>query len=304
MKTNFVISCDSCVDIFKSYLDKKNVHSITMKRVLNGNEISEHYNSTKEFDAFYEAMKKGALPTTVAINPSEMQQHFEEILKKDSQCESSQDIIHLPLSSGLSTTCDNAIKAAAELNKTLKNRKIHVIDTFGATLTMGYLCEELIELRDKGTSTKDAIKRIEELRDHMQIWIIMTDLFNLKRGGRISGVKATIGTLLKINPIIILNHIGKLAIENKMKGNKHAIDYVLAKMQKLGKDVNKNFDTSTVYVVRTSQSKLYEDTKAAVAKKYPNMKMKEGIVGPIIGSHLGCNSTIVIFEGAKRLEVE
>jgi len=300
MKSNFVISCDSCVDLFKRYLEEKNVHSITMKRVLNGNEISEHYNSTEEFDAFYETMKKGALPTTVAINQHEMKEHFEEILKREKEG----DIIHLPLSSGLSVTCENAIKAAEELNKTLKNRKVHVIDTFGATLTMGYLCEELIKLRDSGVTTKDAIKRLEELRDHMQIWVIMTDLFNLKRGGRISGVKATIGTLLKINPILVLNHKGKLAIENKMKGSKHAIDYVLTKMQKFGKDINKNFDSNTAYIIRTSQSKLFDDTKDAIAKKYPNMNMKEGLIGPIIGSHLGCNSVAVIFEGAKRLEVE
>ena len=300
MKKNFVISCDSCVDLFKGFLEEQNVHSIIMKRVLNDNEISEHYNSDEEFDSFYESMKKGALPTTVAINQTEMQQHFEEVLEKEKEG----DIIHLPLSSGLSLTCDNAIKAAEEINKKLKDRQIYVIDTFGATLTMGYLAEELIELRDKGTTTKDAIKRIEELRDHMQIWIIMTDLFNLKRGGRISGAKAAIGTLLKINPILILNHKGKLAIENKMKGNKHAINYVLNKMQDLGQQANENFDTNTVYVVRTSKSKIYDETKAAVTKKYPNMKMKEGIVGPVVGSHLGCNSVIVIFEGAKRLEVD
>jgi len=131
----------------------------------------------------------------------------------------------------------------------------------------------------------------------------MNDLFHLRRGGRISGVKATIGTILNIKPIVHLNPKGKLAIENKMKGSKHAIDYIVGKMRELGQQVNPKFLTSTVYVVRTSEGKLHEEVKTAIKEKYPDVKLKEGIVGPIIGSHLGCGGVIVIFEGAKRLDI-
>jgi len=162
--TKFIISTDSCVDLFKGHLDKNGVHCITMKRVLKGEEISEHYDSVKEFDAFYDALKKGALPTTVAINPAEMQQHFEEILAKEKEG----DIIHIPLSSGLSVTCESAIKAAEEINKTLKGRQIYVVDSLGATLMMGMYVEELIKLRNEGVPTARAIERIHELRDHTQ----------------------------------------------------------------------------------------------------------------------------------------
>jgi len=261
-----------------------------MKRIEKGEEVSEHYNSPEEYDAFYEALKSGALPTTVAINPSEMQQHFEDILSKEKHG----DIIHIPLSSGLSVTCDNAVKVAAEMNAKLKGRKIYVVDSLVASLGMGMLVEELITLRDKGVAADQAVKRIEKLRDHMQTWIIVDDLFHLKRGGRISGFKATLGTFLGIKPIIVVNNKGKLVIENRMRGSKNAIEYVLGKMEKM--------NTDTVYFARTSKSKLFHEFHAAIMEKFPNMKIKNGIVGPIIGSHLGCGA-VVFFEGEKRLDI-
>ena len=68
----FIISADSSCDHYKSYLAKNNIHCLVMKRVLNGKEISELYDTEQEFSAFYETLKSGDLPTTVAINPYEL----------------------------------------------------------------------------------------------------------------------------------------------------------------------------------------------------------------------------------------
>ena len=299
---NFIISTDSCTDLFRSFLTKNGVRYIVMKRVLNGKEIGELYDSAGEFDAFYDSLKKGAKPTTVALNPTEMQLYFEDLLAKESEG----DIIHIPLSSGLSATCANAAAAAEEVNKTLlkdKGRKVYVVDSLGATSAMDFLLYELIKLRDQGVTTANAIRRAEELRDHTHGWLIMSDLFNLRRGGRISGVKATIGTILNIKPIIHLNAHGKLAIENKMTGSRRAIEYIIGKMADLGERHNKNFATGTICIARTSQSQLFDDLRAAIREKYPQIQIREGIVGPIIGTHLGCGGAIVVFEGAERLDI-
>jgi len=190
------------------------------------------------------------------------------------------------------------------MNKTLKGRQVYVIDSLLATGGMDMLVDELIKLRDAGKPTKEAVKRVEELRDHQQGWVIMTDLFHLKRGGRIRGAQALIGTILGIKPIICINDKGRLAIENKMRGNNNAINYLMNKMKELGENVRENFKNETIYVVRTSKSVLYDDLKNAITQKYPDKKIKEGVVGPIIGTHLGCGGALVIFEGAKRLTVK
>jgi len=296
---NFVVSTDSCVDYFKSHLENACVYCITLTRVLEGKEITKHYNSSKEFDVFYNSLKKGALPSTVALNPYELQEHFEDILKK----EKTGDIIHVCISSGLSMSCENAQKVAEELNATLSDRRIYVVDSLIATLGMNQMVDELIRMRDSGEKTSAAIKRIEELRGQQQGWIIMSDLFHLRRGGRISGVRATIGTVLNIKPIIVITKKGRLVLENKMRGNGNAIDYVIGKMKTLGEEVSTDFDKQTFYIARTSESSLYEELKLAVTQKYPKAKIQESIVSPVIGTHLGCGAALVLFEGARRLNI-
>ena len=296
---NFIISTDSCVDIFKTTLEKNNVHCLVMKRALDGKEIGELFDSEREYDAFYDTLKKGAKPTTIALNPYEHEEHFKRIL----EAEPAGDIIHVPLSSGLSVTCENAQKVAAEINKTLTNRKIYIIDSLIASQGMAMLVEELIAMRDAGKTADEAVKRVTELRDNLHSWIIMSDLFHLKRGGRISGVKATIGTILNIKPIIIVNKRGRLVIENRMRGGAGAINYVLSKIETLGEHAKPDFFEQTLYFSRTSDSPLYDELIAAAKKKYPDIKIKRGIIGPIIGTHLGCGAAIVFFEGAKRLDI-
>lgn len=271
-----------------------------MKRVLDGNEIGELFDSDKEYDAFYDTIKKGARPTTVALNPFELEEHFKKILN----AEETGDIIHIPLSSGLSVTCENAIKVAETMNKTLKGRQIYVVDSLLATLGMGMQVEELITMRNEGKTTKEAIQRVQELRDRQQGWVIMSDLFHLKRGGRISGVKAAIGAILNIRPIIIINKKGKLVIENRMRGNAGAIKYVISKLETLGEKALADFLKKPIYVLRTSAGQLHDDVIAAIKEKYPSANIKSGIIGPIIGTHVGCGGVAVIFEGAKRLDID
>lgn len=300
MKKEFIISTDSCCDLYKTFLNNNDVHCIIMKRVLNGKELSELYDSAEEFENFYEDLKKGALPTTTALNPFELQEHFENILNT----EPDGDLIHIALSSGLSITYLNACKAAEAVNKKIEGRRVYIVDSLIATQGMAMLVEKLIELRDTGVNAVTAVKKIEHLRDHQQGWVIMSDLFHLKRGGRIGGFQAAVGSVLGIKPIICLNREGKLANESKMRGANNAIDYLLSKMEDFGTKYGTDFSKQMVYLVRTSESKMYDDFKAAVLKKYPNIKYTERIVGPIIGTHLGGGSAIALFEGAERPDVK
>ena len=296
---HFIISTDSCVDLFKSTLAAHDVYCIMLKRIVNGVETAELYDSEEEYDRFYEEIKKGALPTTAQLNSFELQEYFEGILAKEPEG----DIIHIPLSSGLSGTCDNVKATADALNKTLVSRKIYVVDSLIATVGMAYLVELLIELRDNGTDASAAIRRIEEARDRLQGWVIVGNLFHLKRGGRISGFKAAIGTLLNMKPVIVLSKPGRLAVENTLKGGKKAIKYVLNAVDKYGIQVLPDLFDRPVYLARTSKNELYDEFKRSFVEKYPQATIKEYTVGPIIGTHLGDGCAIVLFEGAPRLDI-
>jgi DegV family protein with EDD domain len=294
----FIISIDSSTDQFKNFA-KSGVYYVVIKRVLNGKEYGDNFETPKEYEYFYNNLKSG-MPTTVALNPFELREHFEGILKR----EKTGDIIHVSLSSGLSATCDNAVKAANELNAQNTGRKVYVFDSLVATAGLNMLVDELIKLRDAGAEVPAALKRLEDLREHQQGWAVMSDLFNLKRGGRISGVKATIGTILNIKPIIMITPKGKLAIQNKMRGNLNSINYMLGKIEELGVRANPNFLKSKVYLAHSTSSNMFCEFRAAFVKKYPTVKIAESIVCPIVGVHLGAGALVIIFEGAKRLEIK
>lgn len=297
--TKFIISTDSSADLYADFLKENRISCIIMKRVQNGREIGEVNNCAADFDSFYEELKKGGLPSTTQLNSYELEEYFEDILEKEKEG----DILHIALSSGLSGTCENARVTANEINKKLTDRRIYVMDSLIATGGIAMLVDKAIELRDGGASIRDAIKRIEQMRDHQQGWVIVTNLFHLKRGGRISGFKAAIGTILGVRPIVTVNKTGRLAIENTMKGNKKAIQYVLDKIEDFGVKARADFFDSALYIMRTSRSEMYEEFVQAVNSKYPQIRIKEMIVGPIVGTHLGDGCAIAIFEGAKRPDI-
>lgn len=293
--TKFIISTDSCCDKYKTYLKNNEVYCIILKRLLNGAETEELYDSEEEFVAFYEMLKKGALPTTSMLGEFELYEHFKKILAAHPQG----DLIHLPLSSGLSSTCDNARRAAEKLNAEISGRKVFVVDSLSASLGMGMLVDRLIELRDAGVETLDAVRIIEDVRDRQQVWVIVADLFHLKRGGRLSGFKAAIGTLLAVKPIMIINDKGKLVIESTVKGKSRAVAYVVDKMKSMGFDASK-----PVYIAHSyGNEDILTGVTEAMAAAHPAAQTKNSAVGPIIGTHLGGGSVAVVFEGAKRLKI-
>ena len=302
VKKHFIVTCDTCADMPKSWYEKNDVPYIIMRRILGGKEINECFDKDSEFDAFYESIKKGDLPTTTQLNPFELKDFFEEIFKKYPDG----DIIHVALSSGLSASYNNAVSASNEVNKTLGGkRKVHIVDSLMGTLGIGAQVEELARVRDEGMTTESALKHIANFRTHQQGWVIMSDLFHLKRGGRISAAKAAIGSVLNIRPIIHISAKGKLAIENKMKGNIKAVKYLVSRMEKYGeKHVGGDFSKSTVWVVRTSKSDLVDLTVASIRAVYPEVKIRHGIVGPIIGTHLGNGGVAVLWNGAPRLDID
>lgn len=297
--SKFIVSVDSSADLLADYLKEYHIYCIIMKRVQNGKEIGQIFNSDEDFDNFYEEIKNGALPSTTQLNSYELEQYFEDIIQKEKEG----DIIHIALSSGLSGTCDNARVTADEINKRLSGRKIYVIDSLIATGGIAMLADKAVEMRDQGKTTHETVKRIEEMRDCQQGWVIVTNLFHLKRGGRISSIKAALGTLLGVRPIITITKAGRLAIETTIKGSKKAIQFVLDKIENNGIKVRPNFSDTPLYILRTSKSDLYTEFLQSIKTKYPNNKIKEMVVGPIIGTHLGDGCAAVIFEGAKRPDI-
>ena len=140
------------------------------------------------------------------------------------------------------------------------------------------------DCRDKGMTAKDAYEYILGLRQYVQHCIIPSDLFYLKKGGRVSGTSAMVGTMLNIKPMLMFDEEGKLKTVEKCKGMKKAFSRVIDCMM-----VAPMSELKTAVVVHTNNYKGAEELASLIEAK-TGVKPLITIMGPVIGSHVGPGS--------------
>ena len=135
----YIITTDSASDLPKEYIQKENLYVQPLFYNI-GNQIYGGANNL-DYKVFYNRMRQGEMPVTNAIIPEEMRNDLRPFL------EQGYDILHLAFSSGLSSSCQNAVLAANELREEFPDRKIVVIDTYAASLGEGLLVHKAIQLK-------------------------------------------------------------------------------------------------------------------------------------------------------------
>ena len=293
---HFTLSSDSCCDLFKSELKERNIRFLNLS--FSAEEAGENhifyddFQNYEEYVEFYEKMRNGFSPKTTQLSAEDLYEYFKSIR------EEGKDILHVCLSSGLSGTYDNAKRAATQIFEEF-GTKVYAFDSLSATVGQMRVVLKAQEFRDLGFETERAVDLLEDFTFKLQHWLLITDLSYLKKGGRISGAKAAIGTLLKLRPILTVNDIGKLAIYDKAKGTKKGISELVGMLKKTECDFS-----FPITVVHTNAPELAEELKTAILDKYPKAKIETRIMGPVIGTHFGPGSAAILFKGGDRLDIE
>jgi DegV family protein with EDD domain len=285
-----IISSDSCVDELKSTLKEKQVEYIPMVYILE-KEYQDHFDSQEEYDHFYKLMKEGAMPTTSMLNSEEVETYFERMIKEHN-C----DIVHLSLSSGLSGTYDNTLLASKKVMEKYPNNKIYVVDSLSATQGQNLLLHYALKQKEKGKTAGGIFNDLQEVKHHLQHWVFISDLFHLRRGGRISSAKAVIGSMLQTKPILTMTSEGKLDSKEVAMGTKKAIKMLYEKLAKFGYDDTNNHP---IYIAHSDSLEEAEQLKKLILKHYDNATVQIKNIGPVIGSHTGPGAVAVLFFGKE-----
>lgn len=290
---NFILSTDSCCDAFKSYLKEKNVFYLPMTYIIDEQQYFDNFDSAEEYRSFFGMMRGGKLPKTAQANVYETAEYFEKLLK-----ENEGDIVHLALSSGLSNTAQNAQIAAQEVMEKYPGRKIFAIDSLGGTQGMMYVLDRAIELREQGLTSEQTAEELKKIIDRVHHYLIVKDLFHLKRGGRISAVSAVVGSVLNIRPIIVINHKGQLVAVDKEKGVTKCLKYLVKAVKK-----HRKSDATRAYIAHADDIETAQDLKKMLEEE-GIADVRIGYIGPVIGSHTGPGAIGLVFEGTMRFTVE
>ena len=292
----YVITCCSTADMPYDYFQKRNIPFVCFHFTLDGKEYPDDLGKTVSFDEFYRKIAAGALPTTSQVNVGEFIDFFEPYLTQGL------DILHISLSSRLSGTYNSALLAGEQLLQKYPDRRILIVDSLGASSGSGLLVDLAADLRDSGASLDEVHTWVEENKLTIHHWFFSTDLTHYRRGGRISAVSATVGTILSICPLMNMNDLGQLIPREKVRGKKQVIAEIVRKMEEHAQN-GVNY-TGKCFI---SNSACYDDARRVadlIEERFPHLNGKVMInsVGMVIGSHTGPGTVALFFVGDKRID--
>lgn len=204
------IVTDSHSSITQELAKKMEIMVISMPFYFDETCYYEDVTLTRE--AFFARLKSGANVSTSQPSPAAVMEAWDKAL------ESYETILYIPISSGLSSSCDTARMLAQD---EAYEEKVFVVDNGRVSTLMHQSILDAIDLVEAGYSAPECKEILERVRDRMNIYVAVSDLTYLKRGGRISASSAALGSLLNIKPILAFD-VGKLEAFKNCRGTKKA----------------------------------------------------------------------------------
>ncbi len=291
----FDVSTDSSADLKRAYREERNIwfSPLTFNMEKDGQleEALDDFASEEEYVAFYEKVASGYFPRTTKLNYESHMELFTRMAKAGVK-----EVLHVTISSGLANTITITEQAAADVSKEYPDFHVYAVDPLTTTIGAGMLVELAADCRDKGMTAADAYDYITGLRQYIQHCIIPNDLFYLKKGGRVSGASAVLGTMLNIKPMLAFDGEGKLKTVEKCKGMKRAFSRVIDCMNSAPIS-----DLKKAVVVHTNNYKGAEELASLIEAK-TGVKPAVTIMGPVIGSHVGPGSVSCGWISSKTRE--
>lgn len=291
MERDYVIITDSSNDLPAGYAEEHGVVIIPISFEI-GDEVFDGREKTLTNKEFYDRMRAGQGTKTAAPNINDIEEEFEKALA------SGKDVLFTCLSSGISSTINNAFICREEMQEKYPDADICVFDSICACGGHGMLIYHAIENKKKGMSAKENMQALEELKHHIVHKFTVDDLTYLQRGGRISKTAAMIGGMIQLKPVLHVDTEGRLAAESKVRGRRKALNQLVSEMEScVGSYADKQ---EMVLICHADCLEDAEYVQAKVEEQFHPDKIIISEVGPIIGAHVGPGTMTLFFLGDKR----
>ena len=294
MQENYILSCESTVDLPYSYVSKRNIPVLFYSYTIDGQEYPDDMGRDPEaLPKFYRFLEEGKMPSTSQTNVFKYKEFFTELLEKG-------DVLHIAFGSGMTPSVSNALKAADMLREEFPNRKIIVVDSLCSSAGYGLLVDEAADMRDRGCTMEEVEQWVLDNRKKVHHQFFSTDLKYYRRSGRVSGAAATIGAILNICPIMRLDDTGHIIAYDKVRGKKKAIQRTIQVMEEHAE--NGLQYSGKCWICHSNCLADAEETKEAISQHFPNLNEDIRIcdIGTIIASHCGPGTVAIFFFGDER----
>jgi len=223
-------------------------------------------------DEFWRRMTapESPFPTTAAASPGDFHEAYTRVFAGGADA-----IVSVHVAGTLSGT----LKAAEVARGMLPDREIHIVDSMTASMGVGLLAQLGAELAGRGVSAAEIARVLEERRSAVDLYVALDTLEYLKRGGRISGARAAIGTLLSVKPIITVVD-GQVETADRVRTRAKARERVLELM------TQKPIERAAILHTTNADVEAFAE-QFLVRSGLDRSAVQTMTVGPSVGPHLG-----------------
>lgn len=230
-------------------------------------------------ESFYQSLTSGKNITTSQPSPGDVIAMWEKILQNGYD-----QVVHIPMSSGLSNSCETAISLSDEYEG-----RVCVVDNHRISVPMRESVLDAVEMAKEGKTAEEIRKKLEDTAYDASIYIAVDTLEFLKKGGRVTPAGAALGAVLSIKPILTIQG-DKLDAFAKVRGMKKCrhkmIEAIREEMNTRFADVERSrlvIGTAGAGLSREEE----EQWKNEVADAFPQMAVYYNPLSVSIGCHLG-----------------
>ena len=281
MKKTAIVT-DSNAGILPAEAQEKGIFLLPMPFMIDGRAYLENVDLTEE--VFYQMLSEKKTISTSQPSPTEVKSLWDKALTEYDE------LVHIPMSSGLSASCQSAAVLAKDYGG-----KVQVVDNRRVSVTQKSAVYDALRLAKQGKSAEEIKTMLEEDADNSSIYIMLDALYYLKKGGRITPAAAAVGTVLRLKPVLqiqgaLLDAFAKARTVNQAKTI--MISAVRSDMENRFGGISP--DNCMLSIAHTNNKEMAMQFKAEVEEAFPGFAVKE--VDPlslVVSCHIGPGSLAV-----------
>lgn len=266
------IVTDSNSGITQAQAKELGIRVLPMPFYINGELYFEDITLTQE--EFYKRLKEDADISTSQPSPANVMELWDELL------EEYDEIIYIPMSSGLSSSCETAIMLSKDYEG-----KVHVIDNQRISVTQRQSVLDAMEMAEKGLSAQEIEDVLMREKLEASIYITVDTLKYLKKGGRVTAAGAALGAVLNIKPVLQIQG-EKLDAFAKVRGMKAAKKTMI---EAIKKDIAERFAGKKIHMAAayTCSDEEAEGWKKELEEKFPGYDIHMDRLSLSVSCHIG-----------------
>lgn len=231
-------------------------------------------------EQFYQKLSDNSDISTSQPSPGDVLELFEKLL------ETYNEVVHIPMSSGLSSSCETAKVLANEFDN-----KVYIVDNQRISITQRQSVLDALALAESGKTAAEIKNILENDKLEASIYITVDTLKYLKKGGRVTPAAAAIGTVLNLKPVLQIQG-AKLDAFAKVRGWKQAKKAMLAAIEE---DLNERFKEKKIriQIAYTCSNDEMQKWKEEVEARFPNHEIYAYPLSLSIACHIGPGSMAI-----------